>query len=157
MQTELLEEDNFLCCTTERIFERKDHFYDVFFDIKPEENINIRDFKNTKNVERVGFLISNPDFEQIKITEGDKIRYNYLRQHFQAVDENLLLTFIQDINNKLFDGLIRLMRSVTKDFKLSPDHMSSLGMHKTDFLYITSLVERFNLKIGYKTSCQCCG
>jgi len=100
-------------------------------------------------------MVSNPDFSNIDITEGDKIRYNYLRKHFQAVDENLLLTFIQDINNKLFDGLTKLLRAATRDFKITPEHMVGLGLHKSDYLYIISMIERFNLNIGYKTSCYC--
>jgi len=145
----LQKQDHYIACTTERIFEKKPHFYEVFVDIS--EHQTQRRIITVKSVE---ITVYDGDKQALELNAGDISRFRFISQRFQAVDESRIIGFLQDLNNKLLHNMIQAKK---KQKVIGPEHMSKFGLHKSDFVFFSAMVEHYDLNIELKKPvCTCC-
>jgi len=124
------QQTNFIACTTESILEKKFHLYDMY----------------VKN--RTIHLPTKEAQFPLAITEGDEIRYSCVDEILTGTStsgEESLIKFFVALNNKLFGGL--LVASERNETITPSDLPERFGLHKSDWLYLETLVDVLNLDI----------
>lgn len=90
----------------------------------------------------------------VAVTAGDMMKYNYLIRKFQAQDQALLVSFFQDMNNRLLSGLWNRRNRIAA---VAPSELPNFGLHGTDFPFLTELLDVLALDIEVERSwCSCC-
>jgi hypothetical protein len=88
------------------------------------------------------------------VTAGDIMKYQYLIKKFQAQDQNMLVSFFQDMNNRLLSGM---WNRRTHDAPVAPSELPNFGLHGTDIQFFTALLDVVSLDIGVERMwCGCC-
>ncbi|KAL6065617.1 DENN domain-containing protein 11 [Balamuthia mandrillaris] len=125
------EQENFIACTTESIFQKKFHLYDVYV---KKHSIHLP----TKEAEL-----------PLAVTDGDKLRFRYLCDAILGPtgshSEDHLIRFFLGMNNKLFKGLYAAsMRNETIPIADLP---SRFGLHPSDVHFLRALIEALDLHV----------
>jgi len=151
-QIQLLQEQEcYIACTTERIFERKPQSYDIFVRITQDDlGKSLGVAKGPKR--EVIFTVHNGP--ETKLTEGDHSRFKILMHKFQAADEGRVIGFMQELNNKLLYGIGQIKRA---NATVKPSDMPKFGLHPSDFKFFISFVGHYDIELNFsRPLCSCC-
>jgi len=95
------------------------------------------------------------DRDILNLTDGDIARYNFIMRNFQAADEARVLSFVMELNNKIFYGLNKASK---RNVSLEPINLPKIGLDPSDFLFFQELVRFYDLEITPVVPCcyGCC-
>ena len=85
-------------------------------------------------------------FENTKVTSGDKLRFMSLMKKYQAQNQNVIISYFQDMNNVLLNALNSY--EGTDDILRARD-LRKFGLHDSDFQFLTALIDNLQLDIDY--------
>jgi len=150
-----------IACTTERVFERKPHqrFYDVFVNIQlnhdEDDDESAKPIDQVKGPKKEVIFTLHNDAHVLNLTAGDKSRYRFIMRRFQAADEGRVISFMNELNNKLFYNIQQARRRTNAIVK--PSHMPKYGLHESDFNFFVTLVQQYDVELEFRRSwCDCC-
>lgn len=78
------------------------------------------------------------------------MKYNHLIRKFQAQDQHMLVSFFQEMNNRLLSGLWSLRQH---EEPVQPATLPRLGLHGTDIRFFRRLLEHLDLDIAVERNC----
>jgi len=140
--TEMLDECQFgyVACTSEKLFEEKDHLWDVYLDASR-------------------LVIDEKDGRILQLTNRDKERFHLLRQadeQARTTGDNAVQTFFDDLNGRLFSGIESLLDEGVR--VLTPELMETkLGMGNGDAFFVRELFRMLGIhQIKVKDHARCC-
>lgn len=147
----LTNEETFIACTTERIFENKRHLYDVYV--------------NNQNIETTSLVLDS----FLRFTPADYQRYNKLigsqnlaftlsRSLAAKTDDDIIYArFFQQLNTELYQRLMEV--SLSEDHILSMEMIDLLGLDSNrdrKFLIELAITHRLNVTVQRQSDMFTC-
>jgi len=153
----LQNQQRYIACTSDKIFEKKQAVYDVFINIVNDtDDGDVYLAKSATPKKTVEITVQDiEDRDILNLTDGDIARYNFITRNFQAADEARVLSFLMELNNKIFYGLNKASK---RNSSFEPENLPKIGLDPSDFLFFQELVRFYDLEVTPVTPCcyGCC-
>jgi len=137
----LNEQEIFIACTTESIFQKKFNIYDIYI------------------AQHTFHTPSKETLLPLRTTAGDRLRYQRLLHIISAHPDpreagELILKFFLRLNGKLFEGLLQARQELI----FASDLPQRFGLHTTDIFFFFVVVSALNieLQVAPPKACWCC-